>query len=88
MLIQRVYKLLKTVHTNEDKFVTSAMERSSVAHLQEVKKAKKLLEQSERRIDDLDKLFTRLYEDNFLGKISDERFEQMSVNYDNEQKQF
>ena len=55
--------------------------------MQEVKKAKKLLEQSERRIDDLDKLFTRLYEDNVLGKISDERFTQMSANYDSEQKQ-
>ena len=87
LVLGELNKLLEAVHTNEDKFVTSAMERSSAAHLQEVKKAKKLLEQSERRIDDLDKLFTRLYEDNVLGKISDERFSQMSVNYDNEQKQ-
>ena len=80
-------KLLETVHANEDAFVNSAMESASAAHLQEVKKAKKLLAQSERRIDDLDKLFAQLYEDNVLGKISDERFAQMSANYDREQKQ-
>lgn len=34
----------------------------------------------------MDKLFTRLYEDNVLGKISDERFTVMSAGYENEQK--
>ena len=87
LLLGELNKLLETVHANEDAFVNSAMESASAAHLQEVKKAKKLLAQSERRIDDLDKLFARLYEDNVLGKISDERFAQMSANYDSEQKQ-
>ena len=87
LLLGELNKLLETVHANEGAFVNSAMESASAAHLQEIKKAKKLLEQSERRIDDLDKLFARLYEDNVLGKISDERFAQMSANYDSEQKQ-
>ncbi len=33
----------------------------------------------------MDKLFTRLYEDNVSGKISDERFEMMSNGYEAEQ---
>ena len=41
---------------------------------------------AEKRISELDRLFTRLYEDNVSGKISDERFEIMSKNYDEEQK--
>ena len=87
LLLGELNKLLENVHANEDAFVNSAMESASAARFQEVKKAKKLLAQSERRIDDLDKLFARLYEDNVLGKISDERFTQMSANYDGEQKQ-
>ena len=42
--------------------------------------------QSGKRVSELDKLFTRLYEDNVSGKISDERFEMMSKNYEAEQK--
>ena len=80
-------KLLETVHSNEGAFVNAAMEYSSTAQSQEVKKARKILAQSEKRISELDKLFTRLYEDNVSGKISDERFTQMSANYDGEQKQ-
>ncbi len=34
----------------------------------------------------IDKLFTRIYEDNVSGKLTDERFEQMSKSYDEEQK--
>lgn len=36
-------------------------------------------------VSELDKLFTRLYEDNVSGKISDERFEMMSKGYEGEQ---
>ncbi len=52
----------------------------------ELKKAKKTRTQSEKRIAELDRLFTSLYEDNVSGKISDERFTMMSANYEDEQK--
>ena len=51
----------------------------------ELKKARKTLDQSEKRISELDKLFARLYEDNVAGKISDERFQLMSKGYEDEQ---
>ena len=38
------------------------------------------------RDKELDRIVERLYEDNLSGKISDERFQRMSANYDNEQK--
>ena len=34
----------------------------------------------------IDRLFTRLYEDNVSGKVSDERFSMMSAGYEDEQK--
>ena len=48
--------------------------------------SKKALKQAEKRIIELDRLFTRLYEDNVSGKISDERFAVMSEGYEDEQK--
>ena len=87
LVLGELNKLLETVHSNEGAFVNAAMEFASTTQSQEVKKARKILTQSEIRIAELDKLFTRLYEDNVSGKISDERFAQMSANYDVEQKQ-
>ena len=86
LVLGEINKLLVSVHDDEDGFVERSMERSAVSHLDEVKKAKRLIGKNERRIDELDKLFTRLYEDNVLGKIDDERFAQMSAGYTDEQK--
>ena len=38
------------------------------------------------RISEIDRVISRLYEDNILGKISDERFYKLSANYEVEQK--
>ena len=40
---------------------------------------------SERRIAELDKIIKRLYEDNISGRVSDERFDKMMVEYETEQ---
>ena len=37
------------------------------------------------RVKELDRLFTRIYEDNDSGKISDERFAKMSLDYEDKQ---
>ena len=46
---------------------------------------RKQLEKDEKRIQELDCLFIRLYEDNVASRISDERFTMMSRAYENEQ---
>ena len=86
IVLGEINKLLGSVHDDEDGFVQWSMEKASASHLDEVKKAKKLLSKDERLIEELDKLFTRLYEDNVLGKIDDERFSQMSADYTGEQR--
>ena len=42
---------------------------------------------SNRRISELDLIIKRLYEDNILGKVSDERFAIMTRDYETEQKE-
>ena len=48
---------------------------------------KKRLAQAEKRIEDLDCLFIKIYEDNAKGKLNDDRFAMMSKTYEDEQAQ-
>ena len=52
---------------------------------QELKSLKKQLSIAENRISEIDRLYTKTYEDNANGKISDERFRMLSEGYDSEQ---
>ena len=39
-----------------------------------------------KRITGLDAIFKRLYEDNISGKLSDERFQKLSADYEKEER--
>ena len=87
LVLKELRKITTYVREHEEEFVELAMQNSIQKQSAELKAAKKRLAQSEKRVSELDKLFTRLYEDNVSGKISDERFEMMSKNYETEQKE-
>ena len=42
------------------------------------------MENSRKRIADLDKLFSWIHEDNVIGKLSDERYAKMAAEYESE----
>ena len=77
--------VIGTVASYENQFrkVLGAKQKAEVK--KELSAKKKLLSKSESRIKELDLLFQCIYEDNVSGKISDERFEMLSANYENEQ---
>ena len=85
IVLGELNKLLEMVRANEDEFIQTAMSNSVQKQSSELVKAKKTLKQAEKRISELDRLFT-MYEDNVLGRISDERFTMMSAGYEDEQK--
>lgn len=60
-------------------------ERLKLSTSEAVKVRQKKLAQDEKRLDELDRLFIRLYEDNVGGKLSDERFAMMTGTYEDEQ---
>lgn len=55
--------------------------------LNQAKLLRTTIESSKKRIADLDRLFSRIYEDNIIGKLSDERYTRMANEYESEQKQ-
>ena len=85
IILSELNKLLQFVRDNEDEFVSRAMSNTATVQDGEIQTAKKALKQAEKRINELDDLFERLYEDNVSGKISDERFATMSARYEAEQ---
>ena len=86
IVLGELNNLLTMVRENKEDFIQTAMSSSVQRKSSELTKAKKTLKQAEKRISELDKLFTRLlYEDNVLGRLSDERFTMMSAGYEEEQ---
>ena len=86
IILGELNKMVAFVKDNEDEFVQMAMDNSVQKQSSELSKSRKKLKESEKRIAELDRLFTRLYEDNVSSKISDERFSIMSAGYEDEQK--
>ena len=86
IVLNELNDMLSTIKGDENRFVQTATEHLEVMQSSELTKAKKSLRQAEKRIEELDRLFTRLYEDNVSGKVTDERFEKMSKAYEDEQR--
>lgn len=57
-------------HGQADQLIISVL--ASMWHAFELKKTKKILAQSEKRVLELNRLFTLMYEDNFSDKVSNE----------------
>ena len=80
---QRVIELVLRYEAHFRAIMEEKMQTESKAIL----KAKhKQLEKAEKRIQELDRLFVRTYEDNVSGKLSDDRFASMSQGYEEEQQ--
>ncbi|MDR1558452.1 MAG: recombinase family protein [Clostridiales bacterium] len=70
---------------NEADFVQKVRADSMVQQADTAKLHKKQFAQNGRRVVELDLLFRKVYEDNATGKLTDERFEQLSGTYEAEQ---
>ena len=71
----------------EDLFIKEQLQKSSQDELKQIAKNKKELERAKNRVIEIDTLFQHIYEDNISGKLTDERFRNLSFNYDKEQKE-
>jgi mannose/fructose/N-acetylgalactosamine-specific phosphotransferase system component IIB len=80
--LQRVLKLAKT---DEQKFAEKLSAASHKETERGLQKAKAELAKASARIGTLDRIISRIYEDNVEGKISDERFQIMLTGYEAEQ---
>lgn len=84
--MDNIKQVISYISSYEDLFIKEKLENS----LEEQRKKdilnKKLLSQYEKRVKDIDNLIQHIYEDNISGKITDDRFATLSLNYEREQK--
>lgn len=85
LVLQNLQRVMAYVKDDEDRFVQQVMKNKLAAQNTEREQAKRQLEKQERRINELDTLIQRLYEDHVLGKLTAERFTKMSTRYEQEQ---
>ena len=71
----------------EDLFIQEQLAKSTQDEIKKIAKNKKEFEQAKKRITEIDNLFIHIYEDNISGKLTDERFRNLSFNYDKEQQE-
>ena len=86
MVLENMRQVLHFATNYEREFARMVMEKSEAEQKRDIADKKRLLMQKHRRVDELDSLFERLYEDHVAGKLTDERFAKMSAKYEQEQK--
>lgn len=87
IVLAHMKRVLTYVQQFETAFVKREMEKANVNRQTSVEKAKLDIVTLKRRDEDLDVLFKRIYEDMVAGRLSPERFDRLSTQYEEEQKQ-
>jgi DNA invertase Pin-like site-specific DNA recombinase len=85
MILETIKCVALYARENEAKFAEKLREASTIKKANAAKESKRKLAKNERRIAELDVLFRKVYEDNAVGKLSDQRFTVMSRDYEREQ---
>lgn len=87
IVLEQIRNVADFVKSYESIFLLMMANQKNILQENEKITLSKTIQNQRARISELDKLFERLYEDNVLGKISDERFMKISHNYEMEQKE-
>ena len=87
LVLKHIQAVTGYILRHEAHFRTVMEEQLRLESSEQIRIRKKRLERNENRIAELKRLFIRIYEDNASGRLSDERFDMLSLTYDAEQKQ-
>ena len=83
----KLRQTIQEVHFNQEAFLKKLEQQSQAQFNKDNKHQRQQLQKDEHRSKEIDNIIQKLYEDNLLGKISDERFVKLSQSYEEEQKQ-
>ncbi len=84
LVFRHIQGVLSYIQQFEASFVKKEMEKANAERKLSVEKAKVDIVTLKRRDEDLDTLFKRIYEDMVLGRLSAERFDKLSSEYETE----
>ena len=87
LVLENIQKVVYYMKNYEDLFIKEQLKKSSNDEAKQIAKNKKELEKAKSRIIEIDTLFQHIYEDNISGKLTDQRFRNLSFNYDRQQQE-
>lgn len=83
----KLRQTIQEIHFDQEAFLKKLEQQSQAQFSKNNKRQRQQLQKDEYRSKEIDSIIQKLYEDNLLGKISDERFVKLSQSYEEEQKQ-
>ena len=86
IVLKAIQDLAVFVQEFEPVFLYLMDQKSNKEQKQEMARLEQTVRNGKKRIDEIDRIISRLYEDNISGKISDERYIKMAEVYEAEQK--
>lgn len=87
LVLEDMKRVFFFVTAYEKEFAEMQLDSFSMERQKELSSRKRDLEKSKKRIREIDTLIQKLYEDNALGKLSDECYATMSISLETEQKE-
>ena len=87
LVLKHIQAMTGYILRHEAHFRTVMEEQLRLESGEQIRIRRKRLERNENRIAELKRLFIRIYEDNASGRLSDDRFDMLSLTYETEQKQ-
>lgn len=85
LVLETIKAVSDYVITNEEEFINRIYSTSRDKQKEGIKSLKRKIAQDTKRVNELNMLMKKLYEDNISGKLSDKRFEFMLSEFENEQ---
>ena len=83
----KLRQTIQEIHFDQEAFLKKLEQQSQAQFSKNNKRQRQQLQKDEHRSKEIDSIIQKLYEDNLLGKISDERFVKLSQSYEEEQRQ-
>lgn len=85
-VLAHMRKMIACVANHEERFRKAMGTKQKAEAKKELAAKRRQLTQAKQRIEELDRLFKRVYEDNVGGKLSDSRFQMPAGIYEQEQE--
>ncbi|WP_440137069.1 DUF4368 domain-containing protein [Faecalicoccus pleomorphus] len=86
LVLEDMRRVLRYVKEHEQDFICKATEYGDMEARKALAQQQKELFKAQARMTELDTLFRKLYEDNALGRLTDERFVFLTSGYEDEKK--
>lgn len=87
IISSKLRQTIQEVHFDQEAFLKKLEQQSQAQFSKDNKRQQLQLQKDEHRSKEIDNIIQKIYEDNLLGKISDERFVKLSQSYEEEQHQ-